>query len=102
MEGENMRTLCFALLVLVCALFTSMAEAGTGFGVEAHGGSTCVVTAPVVIYTPSPVVSHGQQPVEVHESHQAYQSNSCGEDGCNLAQYTAHYKDNRFLDDDDD
>ena len=98
MEGENMRILFYALLVLVCSMFTSTVEAGMGFGATVHGANTYVETPSVVIYAAPPVFYYGQQPAGFYESYESYQNGICYEDQCN----PKHHKDHRFLDDDND
>ena len=93
-----MRILFYALLVLVCSMFTSTVEAGMGFGVTVQGANTYVETPSPVIYAPPPVVYYGQQSAGSYENHGSYQSDSCYEDQCN----PKHQKDHRFLDDDND
>ncbi len=98
-----MRKSCFAVLVLVCSLFTSGAEAGMGFSVEINEGGTYVETAPpAVIYTPPPVVYYEQGPVEVYEYNESYQSDSCYDDECYSKHRKGHHRHHRHHNDDDD
>lgn len=97
-----MRISCFALLVLVCSLFTSTADAGVGFSVEIDGGSAYVETAPpAVIYTPPPVV-YEQQPVETYEYYESYQSDNYYGDEYYSKHGRGHHKHHRHHEDDDD
>jgi hypothetical protein len=104
MGGIDMRMLCFALLVLVCSMFASMAEAGTGFSVEVYGGGVYVETPPpAVIYTPPPVVYYEQPQVD-YERYESYQSQSEGyyEDEYDQRHRKGHHKHQRHHDDEDD
>jgi len=98
-----MRMFCFALLLFVCALFASTAEAGLGFSVEINNGGAYVeVAPPAVVYTSPPVVYQEQPQVEVYESYESYQSDNCYGDECYQGRHRGHHRHHRHHDDEDD
>ncbi len=94
--------LCFGLLIAICSLLASNAEAGMGLSVEIYGGGAYVETAPpAVVYTPPPVVYYEQQPGVVYEEYESYQSDSYYGDECGHKCRKGHHKHHRHYENDD-